>query len=269
MKEIYKEQFMEISIDEITDIFSHQVRRTFDDDLIKDIANSIETNGFFQNIVVVENGDGTYMIVAGETRYRAAKKARTLVIPALVFPFGTDKDKLIKLSVKENTSRKSVNNFEMYSLFCSLIEEGKVLTYIEIYEYFDGSISLSQIKKIMAFQELHPSIINDTKTKKYVANLNVIVTIRKVGRKLIKKHLELSPEEVYEKYILPVYEDIKEKKIPGDRAIDMLNRLCDDEKKRDIVSSNRMRIIVDTKDLSAYQQKELETNIKDHISKLI
>lgn len=51
-----------------------QPRKVFDEEKLEELANSIKENGVIQPILVVKNDDG-YAIVAGERRWRAAKKA--------------------------------------------------------------------------------------------------------------------------------------------------------------------------------------------------
>lgn len=50
-----------------------QPRKVFDEEKLEELANSIKENGVIQPILVVKNDDG-YAIVAGERRWRAAKK---------------------------------------------------------------------------------------------------------------------------------------------------------------------------------------------------
>src|SRR5205807_7894151 len=61
-----------------------QPRQTFDDEAISDLAASIRQVGILQPVVVRPAADGTYQLVVGERRWRAARAARLAMNPALV-----------------------------------------------------------------------------------------------------------------------------------------------------------------------------------------
>src|SRR5438105_14071931 len=61
-----------------------QPRQTFDDEAISDLAASIRQVGILQPVVVRPAGDGTYQLVVGERRWRAARRAGLALVPALV-----------------------------------------------------------------------------------------------------------------------------------------------------------------------------------------
>ncbi|HKV66481.1 MAG TPA: ParB/RepB/Spo0J family partition protein, partial [Gaiellales bacterium] len=60
-----------------------QPRRVFDDEAIQRLSESVKADGVVQPIVVRDAGDG-YEIVAGERRWRAARRAGLQTIPAIV-----------------------------------------------------------------------------------------------------------------------------------------------------------------------------------------
>ena len=62
----------------------NQPRRTFDEEALQELADSIREHGVISPITLKQNEDGTYMIIAGERRYRAAKMAGLYDIPAYV-----------------------------------------------------------------------------------------------------------------------------------------------------------------------------------------
>src|SRR5260370_38886962 len=61
-----------------------QPRQNFDDEAISDLAASIRQVGILQPVVVRPAGDGTYQLVVGERRWRAAPRARVATSPARV-----------------------------------------------------------------------------------------------------------------------------------------------------------------------------------------
>ena len=97
-----------------------QPRRTFDDDALEELAASIKEHGVLQPIVVTPKSGG-YQIVAGERRYRAAKKADLDKIPALVRTL-TNQHKL-ELSLIENLQRRDLNVMETATAYLKLRDQ--------------------------------------------------------------------------------------------------------------------------------------------------
>jgi len=262
-----KEKMMEISVDKITKSFEYQARLSFDKNVVKSIADSIESNGFLQNIIVVENGDGTYSIVAGETRLKAAREAQMPVIPALVYPHGTNIDKLIQLSVGENLNRKDIEPIELYILFSRILKEKKVRSYSDIYHYFNGTISLSKIKQVMAYQDIHPKILEDAIEGKY-STVSVIVKIRAVAKKILSLDEEKDIQSIYEEIILPVYEEIKNNSIPRDQAIDKLEKLIPKKEEKKLISFEKDKVSVNIKGMEKEKLEELKELLEDFEKRL-
>lgn len=97
-----------------------QPRRTFDDDALQELAASIKEHGVLQPIVVTPKSGG-YQIVAGERRYRAAKRASLDKIPALVRTL-TNQHKL-ELSLIENLQRRDLNVMETATAYLKLRDQ--------------------------------------------------------------------------------------------------------------------------------------------------
>lgn len=102
----------EISFIEINDIKpnSKQPRKTFDDEKTEDLAKSIEVHGVIQPIIVRPIKAGGYEIVAGERRYRAARKIALKTVPCIVRDFDDEQNMLI--SIIENMQREDLNPIE-------------------------------------------------------------------------------------------------------------------------------------------------------------
>lgn len=88
---------------------SFQPRRSFDGDEIKNLADSIRTNGVIQPIIVRKIDSG-YEIIAGERRWRAAQAAGLREVPVVVRE-ATDRD-LAEWSLIENIQREELNPIE-------------------------------------------------------------------------------------------------------------------------------------------------------------
>ena len=86
-----------------------QPRKDFDDEALKDLAKSIETNGVIQPILL-RFQDDKYQIIAGERRYRASQIAKLTEIPAIIV--NVDDEKAAKLALIENIQREDLNPIE-------------------------------------------------------------------------------------------------------------------------------------------------------------
>lgn len=87
----------------------NQPRKTFDEDKLAELADSIKQNGVLQPILVRRKGQ-KYEIVAGERRYQASKLAGLKEMPAVVREI--DDDKVFQLALIENLQRSDLSPIE-------------------------------------------------------------------------------------------------------------------------------------------------------------
>lgn len=97
-----------------------QPRRTFDEEAIDELAESVREHGVLQPIIVAPRGDG-YIIVAGERRYRASKKAGIDKIPVIIRTL-TDQNQL-EVSLIENIQRRDLNTIETATAYAKLRDQ--------------------------------------------------------------------------------------------------------------------------------------------------
>jgi len=88
---------------------SKQPRKNFPDEKIDELARSIETHGIIQPIMVRPAGDG-YEIVAGERRWRAARKATFKQTPRIIRELSEEQNMLV--AIIENMQREDLNPIE-------------------------------------------------------------------------------------------------------------------------------------------------------------
>ena len=99
---------------------SGQPRVIFDEEALKELAESIRQHGILQPILVMEKED-YYEIIAGERRWRAAKLAGLTKIPAILGQY-PEKD-VNELALIENIQREDLNPIEEAQAYRQLIEE--------------------------------------------------------------------------------------------------------------------------------------------------
>jgi ParB family chromosome partitioning protein len=98
-----------------------QPRRHFDEDSLQALAGSLGERGVLQPVLVRPKPGGTYELVAGERRWRAARLAGMETIPALVRP--RDDAETIELALIENMAREDLNPIEEARACAALVEE--------------------------------------------------------------------------------------------------------------------------------------------------
>lgn len=97
-----------------------QPRKNFDPDKILELSESIKQHGVIQPIILRKEND-TYVIVAGERRWRAAKTLGLKEIPAIVMDL-TSKE-VVEISLIENIVREDLNPIEEALAYKRLIKE--------------------------------------------------------------------------------------------------------------------------------------------------
>ncbi len=87
-----------------------QPRQDFDEEELQALAESISQHGIIQPLTVRELATGYYQIIAGERRWRAARKANLKEVPAIVVE--ADDKKAMELALIENLQRQDLNPVE-------------------------------------------------------------------------------------------------------------------------------------------------------------
>lgn len=229
---------------EIEKIFPRkdQPRKNFDDESLKELSESIKSDGIIQPIVVRKIKDG-YQIIAGERRYRASKLIGIKKIPVIVKNVTDRKAK--ELALVENIQREDLNPIEEAISFKTLIEEykltqqelseiiGKSRSYIAnnlrlltLSDYIkqhliNGDLTSSQARTLLSLE-------TEDERKKYLDKLLAKeVNIRDVEKRASNKKnkTDVFINDVCEKltYVLDAKVKIVSKKKGGKIEIDYIN----------------------------------------------
>ncbi|HEY8423706.1 MAG TPA: ParB/RepB/Spo0J family partition protein [Clostridia bacterium] len=112
----YGDRVIDASKDTETEIEIHKIfpnpnqpRRTFDEQSLNELADSIKIHGVIQPLIVTKR-DEKYMIIAGERRWRAAIKAGLQKVPVIVKDYS--EQKISEISLIENLQREDLNPIE-------------------------------------------------------------------------------------------------------------------------------------------------------------
>ena len=99
----------------------NQPRRRFDQEALTALAGSLGERGVLQPVLVRPRAGGTYELIAGERRWRAARMAGLQNIPALVRP--REDAESLELALIENMAREDLNPIEEARACAALVEE--------------------------------------------------------------------------------------------------------------------------------------------------
>ena len=102
----------------------NQPRKIFDEEKLNDLSESIKEHGLLQPVMVFENEDNTYTLIAGERRLRAHKLAKIEKINAIVMDI--DQLKLRELALIENIQRDDLNIIELAYCYAQLLNEHNI-----------------------------------------------------------------------------------------------------------------------------------------------
>ena len=108
VKETSKDEIEMLKIDELRSN-PYQPRKVFDEDALKELAESIKEHGVFQPIIVKKSIKG-YEIIAGERRVKASKLAGKDTIPAIIRDFNDTQ--MMEIALLENLQREDLNAIE-------------------------------------------------------------------------------------------------------------------------------------------------------------
>lgn len=98
-----------------------QPRKSFNEDALQELADSIKQHGLIEPLIVQEGKKGFYQIIAGERRWRAAKIAGLKKIPIIVKKY--TEQEVMEIALIENLQREDLNPIEEAEAYQKLIEE--------------------------------------------------------------------------------------------------------------------------------------------------
>ncbi|HON56454.1 MAG TPA: ParB/RepB/Spo0J family partition protein [bacterium] len=109
-----------VSIDSIKPNI-YQPRKAFDESNLQELADSIKSVGIINPLIVREEGDNKYQLIAGERRWRAAKLAGISHIPVIVQK--ADNQEMLEVAIIENIQRVDLNVLEEAEGYQALLKE--------------------------------------------------------------------------------------------------------------------------------------------------
>ena len=211
-----EETLLEIEIERIIPNKS-QPRAGFDENSLRELAQSIKEKGIIQPVVVSRVGDGTFRLIAGERRWRAAKLAGVDKIPAIIKDVSPAE--AVEIALIENIQREDLDPVETASAFERLLNEfnitqeelskrvGKdratIANYLrvlrlpdEVKQYLkDGLLTMGHAKAIVSLEDGKKQLeLAKIVIKKALSVRQTEELVKKLSKHQIKKPKEKAPE---------------------------------------------------------------------------
>ena len=192
----------------------HQPRKNFDEEILKDLTNSIKERGVIQPIIVRSSNleKFKYEIIAGERRWLAARKAGLHEIPVVITE--ADDLKSLEFAIVENVQRHDLNPLEEAQGYKKLINEFSYDQ--EKVSRFIGK-SRSYITNSLRLLNLPGEVLKLVEEKKITAgHAKILVGLENaafIANKIIEKRLSVRQAETFVKIF-------KKKKIPSNNLKD-------------------------------------------------
>lgn len=99
----------------------NQPRREFDPQALQELSDSISEIGLVTPITLRDMGDGSYVIIAGERRWRASQMAGLFSVPAYIRT--VDDENMMEMALVENIQREDLNPMEIALAYQHLLEQ--------------------------------------------------------------------------------------------------------------------------------------------------
>jgi ParB family chromosome partitioning protein len=197
----------------------YQPRKDFDPNGMKDLISSVKSRGLIQPVLVRE-GKGGFELIAGERRWRAAKKAGITAIPALVRSF-SDQDSL-EIALIENLQREDLNPMESAEAYGRLIKEFRLTQEDLSSRVGKGRTTITNTMRLLSLpQELKEYVRKNKITAGHAkALLSIPGKAQQIaaGREIIRRSLSVRDTEKRAKKII-VEKSGGSKSFPKERDI--------------------------------------------------
>lgn len=178
-----------------------QPRKSFDEEAIAELAESIRIHGVIQPIIVRQAGDGFYVIVAGERRYRAAKLAGLTEVPVIVTELTSSE--AAEVALVENIQRADLNPVEVAEAYKALIDDFS-LTQQQLAERVGKPrSSVANALRLLELPDEIKKYVADGKLSdghaKVIAGLDDAELIKQAAETVIRLNLNVRATETYVK----------------------------------------------------------------------
>lgn len=210
--DVKKEEVLDLPLNELRPN-PYQPRKTFDEQSLKELANSIERSGVFQPIIVRRSQIKGYEIIAGERRFRASKLAGKTTIPAIIRNF--DEEMMMQIAVLENLQREDLNPLEEAEAYDMLMKNLK-LTQAQVAERLGKSRPyIANYLRLLSLPKLVKEMVQEERLSmgqaRTLLGLKDKSNLLKLANRCVKENLTVRQ---LEKIVSEMNEAKEKKKIP-------------------------------------------------------
>ena len=197
----------------------YQPRKTFDEESLEELTNSIRSRGIIQPIIARPSTNNKYEIIAGERRWIAAQRAGLHEVPVVVVD--ADDKKALEFGIVENVQRHDLNSIEEAEGYKRLIDEFSYDQ--EQVAKFIGK-SRSHITNSLRLLTLSNYITDLIKTNKITpGHAKILVGLGnsdQIAKKIVKKNLSVRQTENLVRLYKSSSKSIKVPKDPNIKKIE-------------------------------------------------
>ena len=191
METVHEEEIQELPLNELR-VNPYQPRKTFNEESLNELAESIKEHGVFQPIIVKKSIKG-YEIVAGERRFRASKLAGKETIPAIVRNFADEE--MMEIAVLENLQRENLNAVDEANAYKTLMENLH-LTQDQVSKRVNKSRShITNLLGILSLPEDVLTLVKENKLSmghaRCLSKLSDIEKINELTKKVLEENLSV------------------------------------------------------------------------------
>ena len=197
----------------------YQPRKTFDEESLEELTNSIKSRGIIQPIIARPSSGNKYEIIAGERRWLAAQRAALHEVPVVIVE--ADDKKALEFGIVENVQRHDLNSIEEAEGYKRLIDD---------FNYDQDQVakfigkSRSHITNFLRLLTLSDYIIDLIKTNKispgHAKTLVGLNNSDQIAKKVVKKNLSVRQTENLVRLYKSPSKTIKSSKDPNIRKLE-------------------------------------------------
>lgn len=164
-----EEDIVKLSLDDIRPN-PYQPRKEFNEDALRELAESIKTHGVVQPIIVKKSIKG-YELIAGERRTKASRLAGLTTIPAIVREFNDDE--MMEIALIENIQRENLNPIEEAECYQKIIEKENITQDVLAKKFGKSRSYITNILGILSLPEVVKTmVINKQISMAHARNLS-------------------------------------------------------------------------------------------------
>ncbi|NTU41776.1 MAG: ParB/RepB/Spo0J family partition protein [Nitrospirales bacterium] len=200
----------------------YQPRKVFREEALRELAASIKEKGILQPVIVSRTGDGSFRLIAGERRWRAATMAGLKKIPVLIKEISSQD--AIEIALIENIQREELNPVETADAFQRLLREFHMTQEDLSQRVGKDRATIANYLRILKLPDEIKTFINEGRLSmghaKAIVSLDTRNKQMEVAREVMRKGLSVRETEALCKRLLSPATPQKKEKLPEVEALE-------------------------------------------------